>query len=75
MWRSQFMSDGVDALRAGGPVQSNAEAALRVAGSLLSAPVAANREGDVLDQAIHRALGVLNSERNRDLLGNQRISA
>lgn len=30
---------------------------------------------DVLDQAIHRAVAALNSERNRDLLGNQRISA
>ena len=30
---------------------------------------------DILDQAIHHAVAVLNSERNRDLLGNQRISA
>lgn len=30
---------------------------------------------DVLDEAIHRAVAALNSERNRDLLGNQRISA
>jgi len=30
---------------------------------------------DVLDEAIHRAVAALNSERNRYLLGNQRISA
>ena len=30
---------------------------------------------DVLEQAIHRAVAALNSERNRDLLGNLRISA
>ena len=30
---------------------------------------------DVLDQAIHRAVAALNSERKRDPLGNQRISA
>jgi ATP/maltotriose-dependent transcriptional regulator MalT len=32
-------------------------------------------DADVLDGAIHRAVAALNSERNRDLLGNQRISA
>ena len=30
---------------------------------------------DVLDEAIHSAVAALNSERNRNLLGNQRISA
>jgi len=32
-------------------------------------------DADALDQAIHRAVAALNSERNRDLLGDQRISA
>jgi transposase len=43
LWRSQFMSGGVDALRASvaaGPVPVKALAALRVAEPLLSAPVA-----------------------------------
>jgi hypothetical protein len=30
---------------------------------------------ETLDAAIHRAVTALNSERNRDLLGGQRISA
>ncbi|KAB2874656.1 MAG: helix-turn-helix domain-containing protein [Bauldia sp.] len=43
LWRSEFMSAGVDALRtriAPGPVPLKAEAALRVAAPLLAAPVA-----------------------------------
>jgi hypothetical protein len=32
-------------------------------------------DADALDHAIHAAVTALNSERNRDLLGNQRISA
>ena len=43
LWRSEFMSGGVEALRASvaaGPVPVKAQAALRVAGPLLSAPVA-----------------------------------
>jgi transposase len=43
LWRSDFMRGGVDALRASiapGPVPLKAEAALRVAAPLLSAPVA-----------------------------------
>ena len=32
-------------------------------------------DADALDQAIHCAVAALNSERNRDLLGDQRISA
>jgi len=32
-------------------------------------------DADALDQTIHRAVAALNSERNRDLLGDQRISA
>ena len=32
-------------------------------------------DAETLDAAIHRAVTALNSERNRDLLGNQRISA
>ena len=43
LWRSEFMSGGVDALRtrvAPGPVPLKAQAALRVAEPLLSAPVA-----------------------------------
>ena len=46
LWRSEFMSDGIDALRANvapGPVPLKAEAALRVAEPLLSAPVADRR--------------------------------
>jgi transposase len=46
LWRSQFMGGGVDALTASvapGPVPSKAEAALRVAEPLLSAPVADRR--------------------------------
>jgi transposase len=42
-WRSEFMRDGIDALRASvapGPAALKAEAALRVAVPLLSAPVA-----------------------------------
>ncbi len=43
LWRSEFMSGGVDALRmriAPGPLPLKAQAALRVAEPLLSAPVA-----------------------------------
>jgi transposase len=43
LWRSDFMRGGVDALRASiapGPAPLKAEAALRVAAPLLSAPVA-----------------------------------
>jgi len=43
LWRSEFMNDGVDALRtrvAPGPLPLKAQAALRVAQPLLSAPVA-----------------------------------
>lgn len=43
LWRSDFMNGGVDALRARiapGPVPFKAEAALRVAEPLLSAPIA-----------------------------------
>lgn len=43
LWRSSFLSGGVDALRASiafGPLPLKAEAALRVAEPLLSAPVA-----------------------------------
>ena len=43
LWRSEFMSGGIDALRASvapGPVPLKAQAALRVAEPLLSAPVA-----------------------------------
>ena len=43
LWRSEFMSGGVDALRtrvAPGPLPLKAQAALRVAQPLLSAPVA-----------------------------------
>ena len=43
LWRSDFMSGGIDALRASvapGPVPFKAEAAMRVAEPLLSAPVA-----------------------------------
>ena len=43
LWRSEFMRGGVDALRASiapGPVPRKAEAAIRVAEPLLSAPVA-----------------------------------
>jgi len=46
LWRSQFMSGGVDSLRASiapGPVPLKAAAALRVAEPLLSAPVADRR--------------------------------
>ena len=46
LWRSEFMSGGIDALRANvapGPVPLKAEAALRVAEPLLSAPVADRR--------------------------------
>jgi transposase len=46
LWRSEFMSGGIDALRASvapGPVPLKAEAALRVAEPLLSAPVADRR--------------------------------
>jgi transposase len=42
-WRGEFMRDGIDALRASiapGPAPLKAEAALRVAAPLLSAPVA-----------------------------------
>lgn len=68
LWRSAFMSSGVDALRASvapGPVPLKAEAALRVAEPLLSAPVAdrpnwtlarlaeeiANREGVTISRS------------------------
>lgn len=68
LWRSEFMSGGVDALRtrvAPGPVPLKAQAALRVAEPLLSAPVAdrrnwtlvrlaeeiANREGVTISRA------------------------
>lgn len=43
LWRSDFLSGGVEALKrriAPGPAPVKAEAALRVAGPLLSAPVA-----------------------------------
>ena len=43
LWRSEFMNDGVDALRtrvAPGPLPLKAQAALRIAQPLLSAPVA-----------------------------------
>jgi transposase len=43
LWRSEFMSGGIEALRASvapGPVPLKAQAALRVATPLLSAPVA-----------------------------------
>ena len=43
LWRSEFMSGGVDALRtrvAPGPLPLKAQAALRIAQPLLSAPVA-----------------------------------
>jgi transposase len=43
LWRSDFARDGIDALKASlapGPVPLKAEAALRVAGPLLSQPVA-----------------------------------
>ena len=43
LWRSDFMRGGIDALKASvapGPVPLKAEAALRVAGPLLSQPVA-----------------------------------
>ena len=43
LWRSEFMTGGIDALRASvatGPVPLKAQAALRVAEPLLSAPVA-----------------------------------
>jgi transposase len=43
LWRSDFMRGGIDALKASvapGPAPVKAEAALRVAGLLLSAPVA-----------------------------------
>jgi len=43
LWRSAFMRGGIDALKANvapGPVPLKAEAALRVAGPLLSQPVA-----------------------------------
>ncbi len=46
LWRSEFMSGGVDALRtrvAPGPVPLKGQAALRVAEPLLSAPVADRR--------------------------------
>ena len=46
LWRSEFMSGGIDALRASvapGPVPLKAAAALRVAEPLLSAPVADRR--------------------------------
>jgi transposase len=46
LWRGEFMSDGVDALRtriAPGPLPLKAQAALRVAEPLLSAPVADRR--------------------------------
>lgn len=46
LWRSEFMSGGVDALRtrvAPGPAPLKAQAALRVAEPLLSAPVADRR--------------------------------
>jgi transposase len=46
LWRSEFMSGGIDALRANvapGPAPLKAEAALRVAEPLLSAPVADRR--------------------------------
>lgn len=46
LWRSEFMIGGIDALRANvapGPVPLKAEAALRVAEPLLSAPVADRR--------------------------------
>jgi transposase len=68
LWRSEFMSGGVDALRASiasGPLPLKAEAALRVAAPLLSAPVAdrpnwtlarlaeeiANREGVTISRS------------------------
>jgi transposase len=43
LWRGEFMTDGVDALRtriAPGPLPLKAQAALRVAAPLLAAPVA-----------------------------------
>lgn len=46
LWRSEFLSDGVDALKtriAPGPEPLKAQAALRVAEPLLSAPVADRR--------------------------------
>jgi transposase len=46
LWRSEFMNGGIDALRASvapGPVPVKADAALRVAEPLLSAPVADRR--------------------------------
>jgi transposase len=46
LWRSDFMNGGIDALRASvalGPVPLKAQAALRVAEPLLSAPVADRR--------------------------------
>jgi len=46
LWRSEFMAGGIDALKASvaaGPVPLKAQAALRVAEPLLSAPVA-NRQ-------------------------------
>jgi transposase len=46
LWRSEFMRGGIDALRASvapGPMPLKAEAALRVAEPLLSAPVADRR--------------------------------
>lgn len=46
LWRSEFMCGGVDALRASvapGPLPLKAQAALRVAEPLLSAPVADRR--------------------------------
>jgi transposase len=40
LWRSDFMRGGIAALRASGPMPLKAQAALRVAGPLLSQPVA-----------------------------------
>lgn len=63
LWRSAFMSGGIDALKASvapGPAPVKAEAALRVAAPLLSAPVADRPNWTLarLAQEIERREGV-----------------
>jgi transposase len=63
LWRGAFMSEGIDALRtriAPGPAAVKAEAALRVAAPLLSAPVADRPNWTLarLAQEIERREGV-----------------